>query len=94
MTLEQRIYQADRAKEVLENEAFQQVFEDAKQEITDQWMKSPARDVDGREKLWMMLSLLGKLEAMLHTSLDDGKLATAELERQRSIGERIRGLFG
>ena len=82
MTLEGRIYNADRAKEVLENEAFQQVFADAKQEITEQWTKSPARDQEGREKLWLMLSLLNKLEAMLQSSLDSGKLAKAELQHQ------------
>ena len=94
MTLEGRIYNADRAKEVLENEAFQQVFADAKQEITEQWTKSPARDQDGREKLWLMLSLLNKLEAMLQSSLDSGKLAKAELQHQQTMLARAKSLAG
>jgi predicted ArsR family transcriptional regulator len=94
MTLEGRIYNADRAKEVLENEAFQQVFADAKQEITEQWTKSPARDQDGREKLWLMLSLLNKLEAMLQSSLDSGKLAKAELQHQQTMLDRAKSLAG
>lgn len=94
MTLEQRIYHADRAREVLENEAYQQVFADAKQEITDQWTKSPARDQDGREKLWLMLSLLNKLETMLQASLDSGKLAKAELQHQKTLAERAKALVG
>ena len=94
MTLEKRIYQADRAREVLENEAFQQVFADAKQEITDQWTKSPARDQEGREKLWLMLSLLNKLETMLQASLDSGKLARLDLEHQKTLAERAKGLVG
>jgi len=94
MTLEGRIYNADRAKEVLENEAFQQVFADAKQEITEQWTKSPARDQEGREKLWLMLSLLNKLEAMLQSSLDSGKLAKAELQHQQTMLERAKALVG
>jgi len=94
MTIEQRIYQADRAKEVLENEAFQQVFADAKQEITEQWMKSPARDQEGREKLWLMLSLLNKIETMLQASLDSGKLAAVELEHRKTMLERAKGLVG
>jgi hypothetical protein len=72
MTLEQQIYDGDRAREVLENEAFQQVFADLSKEITEQWTNSPARDEEGREKLWLMLSLLNKLEAMLRTTLETG----------------------
>ena len=94
MTIEKRIYNADRAKEVLENEAFQQVFADAKQEISEQWMKSPARDAEGREKLWLMLSLLNKLETMLQKSLDDGKLAAKELQYQRSLAEKVKDWAG
>jgi predicted ArsR family transcriptional regulator len=94
VTIEQRIYKADRAKEVLENEAFQQVFADAKQEITDQWQKSPARDNEGREKLWLMLSLLNKLETMLQASLDSGKLAAKELQYQRTLAEKAKGWAG
>lgn len=94
MTLEQRIYHADRAREVLENEAYQQVFADAKQEITDQWTKSPARDQEGREKLWLMLSLLSKLETMLQASLDSGKLARLELEHQKTLAARAKELVG
>lgn len=94
MTLEQRIYQADRAREVLQNEAYQQVFADAKQEIFDQWTKSPARDQEGREKLWLMLSLLNKLETMLQQSLDSGKLAAKELEYQRTLAEKAKAWVG
>lgn len=94
MTLEQRIYQADRAREVLDNEAFQQVFADYKQEITEQWTKSPARDQDGREKLWLMLSMLNKLEAMLQSSLDSGKLARLDLEHEKTMMERAKGWLG
>lgn len=94
MTLEQRIYQASRAREVLENEAFQQVFADAKQEITEQWTKSPARDQEGREKLWLMLSLLNKVEAMLQSSLDSGTLAKLDLEHEKTMAERAKGWLG
>lgn len=94
MTLDKRIYNGDRAREVLENEAFQQVFADYKQEITDQWTKSPARDLEGREKLWLMLSLLNRLETMLQATLDSGKLAKLDLEHEKSLMQRAKGLVG
>jgi hypothetical protein len=94
MTPEKRIYNGDRAREVLENEAFQQAFADIKQEITEQWTKSPARDQEGREKLWLMLSLLNKLETTLQGTLDSGKLAKMDLEHEKTLMERAKGLVG
>lgn len=94
MTLSERIYNADRAKEVLENEAFQQVFADIKQELTEQWTTSPARDPEGREKLWQMLKMLEKVQLCLQSSLDSGKLAAKELEYQESIAKRAKGWLG
>lgn len=92
MTIEQRIYAGDRAREVLENEVFQQVFKDLHTEITEQWKKSPARDEEGKEKLWLMQSLLTKLESLIQTSLETGKLARLELEHQRSVADRLKDL--
>ena len=90
MEISERIYNGDRAKEVLENEAFTAAFADIEQEILEQWKQSPARDPEGREKLWLMLSLLSKLKTTLESSLATGKLAMLDLKHQRSIAERVR----
>ena len=94
MTPEERIHDGNRAKEILDNPVFQQVFTDYRTEITDQWMKSPARDLEGREKLWLMLSMLTKLEAMLKTTLDSGKLSMKDLEYKQSMADRAKSLIG
>ena len=94
MTLNERIYNADQAKLVLDNEAFQRAFEDIKQELTEQWKTSPARDQDGREKLWLMLKLLDKVHLCLQSSLDSGKLAAKELEYQESMAKKAKGWLG
>jgi hypothetical protein len=94
MTPEQRAYNGDRAREILENEVYQQVFADLKTEITEQWTNSPARDEEGREKLWLMLSLANKLQAMLQTTLDTGKLARLDLEHQRTLAQKAKRLVG
>lgn len=93
-TLEQRVYDASRAREVLENEAFQQAFDDIRQEITEQWMNSPARDAEGRESLWNLLKLTDKLQATLTASLNDGKLAQADMNHQQSLLDRAKSLVG
>lgn len=92
-TLEQRLYQGDRAKEVLENEAFIAAFEAIEKEVIDQWTNSPARDVDGREKLWSYLHLLRKVRTQLQSTLETGTLAKLELQHRQSLSDRARGLI-
>lgn len=93
-SLEQRVYDADRAREVLENEAFQQAFADIQQEITEQWKNSPARDEEGRKLLWQLLKLSEKLKVTLEGSLEDGKMARLELDHQQSLLDKAKSLVG
>lgn len=84
-TLEKRIYDADRAREVLENEAFVQAFADIQQEITDQWKNSPVRDEEGRRELYQLLRMSDKLKITLEGMLTDGKMAKSEREYQERL---------
>lgn len=94
MAIEQDMFRAARAKEVLENEEFASAMGEIRKELTEQWMQSPARDQDGREKLWLMLKMADKLEATLRKTIDTGKLAKAELAYQQTLAERARSLVG
>lgn len=94
MTLEQRLFDGSRAKEVLENEAFTAAFEAIEKEIIEQWMSSPARDVEGREKLWSYLSLLKKVKAQLVSTLESGRLAEIDLQHKQSLWDRARSGIG
>ncbi len=94
MTLEQRLYDGTRAREVLENEQFIQAFESIEKEIIEQWKTAPARDAEGRERLWTYLSLLSKLKACLTQTLETGKLAQKELEHQQKLMDRLKAGWG
>ena len=93
-TLEKKVYDAARAREVLENETFQRAFDDIRQEYAQAWINSPARDPEGREKLYWMVKLTDKLQATLTGMLTDGKMAQIELERQeeKMAQERAQGV--
>lgn len=97
MTLDERLYAGNRAKEVLENEAFVAAFEAIEQEVIEQWTNSPARDQVGRESLWAYLHLLKKVRTQLVSTLETGKLAQIELQHQQTLRDRARqmgaGLF-
>lgn len=94
MEINERIYEGDQARLVLENEAFQQALGDIKTELTDQWKQSPARDQEGREKLYQLLRLAEKLEANLRTRLETGRLARIELEHNLTLMDRAKKFAG
>ncbi|MDE2100274.1 MAG: hypothetical protein KGL39_23690 [Patescibacteria group bacterium] len=89
MSLEQRHIAGARAREVLENEAFQDAFSAIESELIEQWKTSPARDQEGREKIWTYLSMLRKVKATLEATMDSGKLAALEIEHKKTMRERL-----
>lgn len=93
-TLEQRIYSGDRAQEVLENEAFIAAFEAIEQEVIEQWKNSPARDEEGREKLWQYRMLLQKVRTHIQSTLETGKLARIELMHKNGLMQRVKAGIG
>lgn len=89
-TLEQRLYDGNRAREVLENEVFQQVFDDIELEVIESWKNSPVRDQEGREKIWQYLTLLKKVKSHLTTTLETGKLAQLDLQHKQSLYDKAK----
>lgn len=85
-----RIYDGDQARLVLENEAFAAAFEDIKAQYTLAWRESPARDAEGREKLYMMIKMVDKLELTLRTAMEDGRMAQIALKYQEEQAARDR----
>lgn len=95
MTLQARIYDGNRAKEVLDNEVFQQAFAAIEEELTHAWKTSPQRDEDGREKLFVALTMLGKVKLALTTTLETGTLALIEFRHQNpTVREQSRDFLG
>jgi hypothetical protein len=94
LKLNKAIYDADQANLVLENEQFKRAFAMIQQEIIDQWKQSPVRDQEGREKLWSLYMLSQKLENSLKATLATGKLASKEMEYQRSLPQKVKEFIG
>ena len=90
MELEQKIGRGIRAKEVLENEIYIESYAALTKEIIELWQQSPARDVEGREKLFLMIGLIDKLKAIIQTEFETGVLAEASLNRKRTLLEQAR----
>lgn len=94
MTPEQKIYMAARARDVLENEAYQKAFDDIRQEFTETWKNSPVDADAERETLYLMIRLTNKLQASLVGMLEDGKMAKIQQEHEsnRLAAQRAAGI--
>lgn len=79
MTLETDRRRGDLARQILENEIFQNAFEDLEQAIFDEWKISD--DVDVRESLWLMLQIVPRFQSVFISAVSNGAVASKELQR-------------
>lgn len=56
--------------------------------ISRQWAESPARDTEGREKLWLMGKLLENVDQHLKELMQTGQLARLKLEQEQTLKEK------
>lgn len=76
-----------RAEDVLNNEVYAESYEQIEQEIYRKWQDS--RDKEDREQLHRLLMALRLVKSALESTMRSGKVAAKELERKRSLPERI-----
>ncbi|WDW06030.1 hypothetical protein PWE35_09360 [Stenotrophomonas maltophilia] len=72
------------AERLLNHPLLLQAFELIEKDIQDQWLNSPARDVDGREKLHLMTKLLHRLKGQLQSVVENGQIVQRTLEQSRA----------
>jgi hypothetical protein len=53
--------------------------------ILDTWKKSPVADEKGQHELRLMMKLLGDVKSNLKTTIENGKLAKVQIERDNLI---------
>lgn len=95
-TIEQRIHDGDRARDILDNPVFHWAFDEIEKDLTESWKSSPARDAEGREKIFLAIQMLTKLKATIQGALETGNLARMELdhkESKRSLATLIKGAW-
>lgn len=89
MTLEYDVDRGRKAEEVLNNPVYADAYTRIEQEITRKWRES--RDKEEREQLHQLLRMLDKARTVLESTMRSGKVAAKELERRRSLPERVTG---
>lgn len=89
MSLEKDIDRARMAGEVLSNPVYAESYAQIEQEFTRKWRDS--RDKDEREDIHRALLMLDKARTILEATMRSGQVAAKELERKRSLAERLTG---
>ena len=88
--LEYERRRAAEAQDLLDNPLLQEALETIRASVDKEWLDAPARDTEGRERLWMMRKLTDKFEAHLTSIVNDGKIASkklADLEKKNPISQ-------
>ena len=74
MTPEQEKQRTELAKSILDNPVFQDAIKQIKQELYGEFLNSPARDSEGREKIYLMGKMFDVLLVNIKSVMETGKL--------------------
>lgn len=73
------------AKDVLENDQFQEAFEAIRSAILQKWEDCPVRDKEGQHELKLMRNMLEQVKTYLVTTLESGKMADIQLASEQRM---------
>ena len=95
MTLDEEVRRGNQAERILKDDMYLEAFTAVRDEIIAQWEQAPARDSEGRDRLWLMLKLLERLKGHLTGVMETGTLAKkqiADVQEQNRISRWVNGL--
>jgi hypothetical protein len=81
MNLEKEQQRGQQAKRILEDEIFVEAVQKVSAELDLEWINSPIRDTEGREKIYMMRKMLNVLLVQLQSVMETGKLASKQINK-------------
>jgi hypothetical protein len=74
-----------RAQSLMDDDLLREAFATLEADYIAAWKLTPARDGDGRERLWQAVQIVARVKDHLGCVIENGKLANAEL---RELAER------
>ena len=79
---EEEKIRGQQAKELLENPIFKEAVQKVSEELDLEWISSPVRDTEGREKIYFMKRMLNVLLVQIKSVVETGQLATKQTDKQ------------
>jgi hypothetical protein len=83
------VERAERARAVIESPLFVDAFEAVEKELMTRWKQDAAIGQDGRERCFLMVTLLGQLRQALTQHIQTGEMARIQLKEYRTMKERL-----
>lgn len=90
--LNRDITRGGQAQSLLNNELLQDAFAKLEADYLDAWKRSPARDTDGRERLWQAVQIVQRVKEHLGHVASGGKLAQKNLDELVKAEKAKRGV--
>tara|TARA_B110000263_G_C15292080_1_gene503857 strand:+ start:1595 stop:1840 length:246 start_codon:yes stop_codon:yes gene_type:complete len=81
METEKEIQRGQQAKRILEDPIYVEAIQKVSQELDQEWINSPIRDTEGRERIYMMKKMLNVLLVQIKSVLETGKLASKQINK-------------
>ena len=93
MNHEEEIQRGHRAEQILNDPLLKPALDEIQARLIEEWRSTAVKDVEMREKLWMMFCMYHRFVSVLTERIDSGKFAKASLaedERHQSWLEKFR----
>ena len=81
MELEKEQQRGQQAKRILEDPIYIEALQKVSQELDQEWINSPIRDTEGRERIYMMKKMLNVLHVQIQSVMETGKLASKQVDK-------------
>lgn len=78
MTTEERINRGAAAKRLMEDEILTGAFTAVREGYIQAWVSSGQHDVDGRERAYRKLTVLGEVQDQIESYITDGAMARSK----------------
>ncbi len=90
MTPDEELRRAAECQQVLGNRYVQEALKDIRESLVEQWLMTPVKDVEMREKIWSIACGAKKFEQLLRTHIETGSMVMVEEQRKKTLAERLK----
>jgi hypothetical protein len=88
IALQKQVNRGQKANSLVDNDLLKEAFEALEKSYIEFWRQTKPEDSLAREKAFIAINIVGKVRDHLHAVIQNGKLATAELNKLHADAER------
>lgn len=90
MTIDEEIRLGERAAVLMDDATLKLAINNLVEDCITRWRNSPAKDHEGREKIWHLLAMSDAVIKELERFVSQGKMAKAKIDEENRLREAER----